>query len=218
MAREFVWLLHQGRKLVSRSAHIPLSVSLLCPCYTASTWEMRGTREIRLPGTPGHQNFSRFPFTNSRTPAFYHARSHHLYPMSRFIINKPLWRVWVTTIVAALGIIFLLTGLHWRFSSYTPNYFNSPGDIIPGSEPQSDRADGIYPEQDPPTGAPTLSVPLDQPVAPESQGKTNHHGLSVEEAANATLGVSKHAEPHILSVLPLHPLLTSSTLIDARSQ
>lgn len=171
-----------------------------------------GTRGIRHPVTPGHQIFSRFPFMNSRTPAFYHSRSHHLYPMSRFIINKPLWRVWVTTIVAALGIIFLLTGLHWRFSSYTPNYFNSPEDVIPGSEPQSDRADGIYSEKEPPIGAPTESVPLNQPVVPESQGKTNHHGLSVEEAANATLGVSKHAEQHILPVLPLRPLLTLSTL------
>lgn len=200
---------------MSRSAHTPLSVSLLLHRIEVGD---EGTREIRHPVTPGHQNFSRFPFTNSRTPAFYHTRSHHLYPMSRFIINKPLWRVWVTTIVAALGIIFLLTGLHWRFSGYTPSYSNSPGNIIPGSEPQSDRADGIYPEQDPPIGAPTLSVPLDQPVAPESQDKTNHHGLSVEEAANATLGVSKHAEQHILPVLPLRPLLTSSRLIGPLSQ
>lgn len=175
---------------MSRSAHTPLSVSLLLHRIEVGD---EGTREIRHPMTPGHQNFSRFPFTNSRTPAFYHARSPDLYPMSRFIINKPLWRVWVTTIVATLGIIFLLTGLHWRFSGYEPSYSHSPGNIIPGSEPQSDSADGIYPEQDPPIEAPTLSVPLNQPVAPESQGKTNHNGLSVEEAANATLGVSKHA-------------------------
>lgn len=195
---------------MSRSAHTPLSVSLLLHRIEVGD---EGTREIRRPVTPGRQNFSRFPLTNSRTPAFYHARSHHLYPMSRFIINKPLWRVWVTTIVAALGILFLLTGLHWRFSGYRPSYSNSPGDVIPGSEIQSDGADGIYPEQDPPTGAPALSVPLNQPVAPESQGKTNDYGLSVEEAANATLGVSKHAEKHRLPVVPLRPLLTSSRLI-----
>lgn len=110
--------------------------------------------------------------------------------MSRLILRIP-WRFWATAIAAALGIIILLTGLRWQSSRHKIAYYNPPEVVHTGSGQQSDRVDDVDPKPDSPTGRPTASVPPNQPMAPVSQGKTNEHGLLVEEAGNATLGVSQ---------------------------
>lgn len=153
--------------------------------------------------TPGHQIFGRcFPSTNSRTPTSCHASSHHIYPMSRFILNRPLWRIWATTVAAALGIILFLAALRWQSYRYTYNPFNPPEVVDPGSQRQPDHTHDVGTEQDPPTGTPSLSIPPNKAPAPASQEKPSHHGLSVEDAANATLGVSRQATRPLLL---LHP-------------
>ncbi|KAI3390345.1 hypothetical protein diail_10012, partial [Diaporthe ilicicola] len=70
-------------------------------------------------------------------------------------------------------------------------YFKPPERGETGSEEQPDRVDGVGSEAEHPTGEPTVSVSPKLPVAPVSQGNTNDYGLSVEDAANATLGFAE---------------------------
>lgn len=107
--------------------------------------------------------------------------------MSRLFLNKPLWRLWVTAAVAALGITLLLT---WQSYHKQPTYFVPPETADPAFEHQSDRVEDVGPGREPPIPAPTESDVPDQPAAPPSQSKMDNYGLSVDDAANATLGVS----------------------------
>lgn len=115
--------------------------------------------------------------------------------MFRLIPNRPPWRLWITTLVAASGIVLLLTGLRWQSSRHRITYFNPPERGDTGPERPPDHVDGVGSEPGQPTIKPTVSVPPKQPVAPVGQGNTNDYGLSVEDAANATLGVSRHDAP-----------------------
>lgn len=109
--------------------------------------------------------------------------------MSRLLLNKPLWRVWVTAAVAALGITLLLT---WQSYHKQPTYFIPPETADPALEHQSDHVKDVGAGPEPPTETPTESGRPTQPAISPSQGKTDNHGLSVEDAANATLGVSEN--------------------------
>lgn len=125
--------------------------------------------------------------------------------MSRLLLNKPLWRVWVTAAIAALGITLLLT---WQSYHKQPTYFVPPETADPAFEHQSDHVKDVGQSPEPPTGTPTESGrPIQPPISP-SQGKTDNYGLSVEDAANATLGVSQNTVFFLYSLGPSrdHPI------------
>lgn len=145
------------------------------------------------------------PSSSPLSSASQHASDRHLGTMSRLILNRPLWRFWATATVAALGIILLLTGVRWQSSRKKPTYFIPPEAVGTELEQQWDHVDGVGPGPELPIATSTGSGPPNQPVVPGGQAKMDDHGLSVEEAANATLGVNIHALKHPLHSVPTPP-------------
>lgn len=116
--------------------------------------------------------------------------------MSRLLLNKPLWRICATAAVAVLGITLLLTG--WNTYRKRPTYFVPPETVGGEVEHQPDHvnSDGSGPEHA--TITTPESVSPDKPAAPTTNDQINDHGLSVDAAANATLGVSQYARDYHL--------------------
>ncbi|KAH8767283.1 hypothetical protein F5883DRAFT_629567 [Diaporthe sp. PMI_573] len=109
--------------------------------------------------------------------------------MSRLFLNKPLWRIWVTAAVAALGITLLLTG--WQSYRKKPTYFVPPEVADTEFEHQSEESNGVGSKPETATITSPGSGSPNQPPVPASQDNADDYGLSVEAAANATLGVAE---------------------------
>ncbi|POS70412.1 hypothetical protein DHEL01_v211193 [Diaporthe helianthi] len=113
--------------------------------------------------------------------------------MSRLLLNKPLWRIFATAAVAALGITLLVTGLRWHSYRKRPTYFVPPETV--GSELEHQRPGdhthsvGAGPETT--TVTSPASDSSNTSPASASQDKKDDDGLSVDAAANATLGVAE---------------------------
>ncbi|KAG8156515.1 hypothetical protein KVR01_013619 [Diaporthe batatas] len=110
--------------------------------------------------------------------------------MSRLLLNKPVWRICATAVVAVLCITLLLTGWNSYYRK-RPTYFVPPETVGSELEHKPDHVDSVAPGDEPATITLPGSISSDTPAAPASHQQTDDHGLSADAAANATLGVAE---------------------------